>query len=134
MMGGQDGYQRDMLSQNTTSTTLMAGIRVKPTKVFSLGLNVSATDSEQALDPFDLPADDYVATHPPMSFDFSVAHTYSMIDVSRLEASADANFKFSNSMWMNLYFRYADYEDNIALFQDASGTISILGAYMGWSF
>ena len=133
-MGGQAGYQRDMLEQETTSTTIMAGIKIKPTETFSLGLYISSTESEQALDEFALPADDYVATHPAMAYDFSQSHLWSVIDVSRLEGSANANFKFSNSMWMNLYYNYADFDDNMTMFEDTSGSISIYGAYLGWSF
>lgn len=134
MMGGQDGYQRDMLSQETDSSTIVAGIRITPSKKYNLGLNVSQTDSEQRMAPFDLPAPDYVATHSAMSFDFSSSHLYSVIDVSRLDVSADANLKFSNDFWLNFYYRYSDFEDNVTLFEDLNGSISILGAYLGWSF
>ena len=133
-MGGQDGFQRDMLHQSTESTTIVAGIRITPSKKFNLGVNVSQTDSEQALDPYDLPAPDYVETHPTMSFDLTNSHLYSMIDVSRLDLNADANFKFSNAFWLNVYYRYSDFEDNVTLFGDMNGNISILGAYLGWAF
>ncbi len=134
MMGGQDGFQRDMLHQETESSTIVAGIRITPSKKFNLGINVSQTDSEQELDPFELPAPDYVETHPSMSFDFSQSHLYSMIDVGRLDVTADANFKFTNDFWLNFYYRYSDFEDNVTLFEDLNGSISILGAYLGWSF
>jgi len=133
-MGGQDGFQRDMLSQETESSTIVAGIRHTPSKKFNWGLNVSQTDSEQALDPFDLPADDYVETHPTMSFDLTNSYLYSMIDVSRLDVHADANIKFTNDFWLNFYYRYSDFEDNVTLFGDMNGNISIFGAYLGWAF
>lgn len=133
-MGGQDGYSRDMVSQNTDSETIVAGFRLTPSKKFNIGLNIAQTKSDQKMDPFDLSAPDYVETHPPMSYDFSQSHLYSMIDLDRIDLNADANFKFTNEFWMNVYFRRSEYEDNVALFEDLDGSISVLGAYLGWSF
>ncbi len=133
-MGGQDGFQRDMLHQETDSSTIVGGIRITPSKKFNLGINISQTDSEQKLDPFELPADDYVATHPSMSFDFSQSHLYSAIDVSRTDVNADANFKFTGDFWLNLYYRYSNFDDDVTMFEDLNGSISIFGAYLGWSF
>lgn len=133
-MGGQDGYQRDMVSQNTDSKTIVGGFRLTPSKKFNIGLNIAQTNSDQKMDPFDLSAPDYVETHPPMSYDFSQSHLYSMIDLDRIDFNADANFKFTNDFWMNVYFRRSEYEDNVALFDDLDGSISVLGAYLGWSF
>ncbi len=48
-MGGQDGYQRTILSQNTESTTALAGFKVNASKTFDLGLNFTWTASTQAL-------------------------------------------------------------------------------------
>ncbi len=133
-MGGQDGYQRDMLTQNTDSWTALMGVRFRPSKSFDLGINATQTKSTQSLDPFDLPAPDYVATHPSTSFDFSNAHLYSVIDVNRLDVTADANIKFNSDFWMNLYYRYSDYQDNYTMLDDLSGTAIYFGAYLGWAF
>lgn len=133
-MGGQDGYSRDMVSQNTDSDTIVGGFRLTPSKKFNLGLNIAQTKSDQKMDPFDLSAPDYVETHPPMSYDFSQSHLFSMIDLDRIDLNVDANFKFTDDFWMNVYFRRSEYEDNVALFEDLDGSISILGAYLGWSF
>lgn len=62
------------------------------------------------------------------------SHLYSMIDVGRLDVHADANFKFTNDFWLNFYYRYSDFEDNITLFGDMNGNISIFGTYLGWAF
>jgi len=133
-MGGQDGYQRTILSQSTESTTALAGFKIDASKSFDLGLNVTWTVAEQGLDPFDLSAPDYVATHPPMSYDFSQSHTYSMIDVTRLDATAFVEYVFDKDMWLNVYYRYADFDDDMTMFDDQSGKLNLLGAYLGWSF
>ncbi len=133
-MGGQDGYQRDMLSQNSDSSTVVGGFRITPSKKFNIGVSAAQTTSEQKMDPFDLSAPDYVETHPPMSFDFSNSHLYSVIDVSRLDINADANIKFKSDFWWTFYYRYSDFEDNNTMFKDYNGTINVLGTYLGWSF
>ena len=51
-MGGQDGYSRNVLAQNTESNTALAGIVVKASKSLDLGFDLSWTESTQALDPF----------------------------------------------------------------------------------
>jgi hypothetical protein len=133
-MGGQDGYSRNVLAQNTESNTALAGIVVKPSDSFDLGFDLTWTESTQSLDPFELRAPDYEATHPSMSFDFSQSHTYSAIDVTQIWGSAYANVGLTDDVWMNIYYRYGDYSDDVVLFQDDSGSVSILGAYVGWSF
>ncbi len=70
-MGGQDGYSRNVLNYNETSNSILAGVKIHPGDHWDLGLNVTYTASEGGIDPFDLPADDYVAITPPMSYDFS---------------------------------------------------------------
>ena len=133
-MGGQDGYQRDMLVQNTDSETVVAGIRITPSERFNLGVSVAQTESEQRMDPFDLSAPDYVETHPPMSFDVSNSHLYSVTDISRFDVNADASIKFNGGFWWTFYYRYADFEDNNTMFKDYTGNVQILGTYLGWSF
>ena len=74
-MGGQDGYSRDMLNYTSESNTLMAGVKYGKKDKMELGLDLSWMQAEAGLAPFDLSADDYVATHPPMSYDFSTSPT-----------------------------------------------------------
>ena len=133
-MGGQDGYQRNILAQNSESTTALAGFKVNASKAFELGLNLAWTTSHQGIDPFELSAPDFVATHPTTSYDFSQSNTYSEIDVTRLDATAFIEYLFDKSLWLNVYYRYSDFDDAITLFQDDSGTLSVLGAYLGWTF
>ena len=112
-MGGQDGYSRDLLDYNEESNNIMAGIKIRPSDRWDLGLNLAYTTAEGGLSQFDLPADDYVAITPPMSYDFSKSHTYSNIDVERFnfdaieEASVltgglDAEFGFGTGGVLNV--------------------------------
>jgi hypothetical protein len=133
-MGGQDGYARDPLSYETASDIVMAGISLRPSEAFKLGFSLTWTESDAGLDPFDLSAPDYVATHPTMQYDFSQAHTYSDLDLSRLEAAVKAGYKFSPRASFFLKYRYADFEDDAPYLYDTSGSIDIYTAAISWSF
>ena len=133
-MGGQDGFARDPLEYEIDSSTMMAGVKIKPSKKLGLGLSVSLNDSESSLEPFDLPADSYVATHPTMLYDFSQSHTYSNLDTSRLEAEAEAKYKFSEGFWLGVWYRHIDFEDDAPYLYDTSGTVKFITAALGWTF
>lgn len=133
-MGGQDGYARDLLGYDSTSNVLMVGVTVKPSETFDMGLSLTWTASEAALDPFALPADDYVATHPPTSYDFSETHTYSDLDTSRLDLQVDGRYHFNKAFWLNAAFRYADFSDDAPYLYDTSGSLSLYTVALGWKF
>jgi len=133
-MGGQDGYQSDLLSNSTQSDSAVAGFRVHLNEKAEFAMDLAYTNSKQGMAPFALPAPDYVATHPPTSFDFSQSNLYSKTDVNSFDLSTNLNFKLTDKSWLNFYYRLADYDDTIAFFQDASGTFQVLGGYMGWTF
>jgi len=133
-MGGQDGFSGNQLNYDSESNTLMAGITVRPSKAFKLNLGVAYTKSEAALDPFELPADDYVAITPTTSYDFSQTHTYSNLDTTRLDAHVTAKYKFSDTFWTKARYRRADYQDDAPYLYDTSGTIDFFSAYLGFTF
>jgi hypothetical protein len=133
-MGGQDGSARDLLNYDSTSNTLMAGIRTRPSERLELGLNLNWTESEAGLDPFDLPADDYVATHPTMAYDFSIAHTYSDLDLSRLDGQLDATYTINEELRMSFEYRYIDFTDDDPYLYDLSGALDVYTFVLGWSF
>jgi len=133
-MGGQDGYQSDLLSNKTQSDSYVLGMRVNPTEKFQIGMDLAYTNSTQGMAPFALPAPEYVETHPSMSFDFSQSHLYSQTDVNRFELSTTLNFELTDASWLNFYYRLSDYDDTITYFQDFGGTFQIIGGYMGWTF
>jgi opacity protein-like surface antigen len=133
-MGGQDGFSRDMLDYTEESSTLMAGLKIHPSDNWDLGFNVGYTTSEGGLAPFDLPADDYVAITPPMSYDFSKSHTYSNIDVNRFNLDGMFKFKFTEDLWMRLWYKYVDFSDNDPYLYDTTGSVQWATITAGWSF
>jgi len=133
-MGGQDDFSRSLLGYESTTNTLMAGFSYKPTEAFRLDLNATYTKSEAALDPFELRAPDYEATHPTMSFDFSQTHTNSDLDVTRVDALLGAKYRFTPDVWMYLSYRYADYADDAPYLYDTSGTLQVVTGSLGWKF
>jgi hypothetical protein len=132
-MGGQDGYSRDLLSYNEEANTLLGGFKVHPGS-WEVGLYLSYTSAEAGLDPFDLSAPDYVATHPPTAYDFSSTHTYSDLDVSRLDGDATIKYKFSDAMWVRFNWRYVDYSDDAPYLEDTTGTVQWATLAVGWYF
>jgi len=52
----------------------MAGLKFQPQEKSEFGIDFSWMQAEAALDPFELSAPDYVATHPSMAFDLSLIH------------------------------------------------------------
>jgi hypothetical protein len=133
-MGGQDGYSRDLLTYNEEANTLLGGIKIRPGTKWDLGIYLSYTAAEAGLDPFDLPADDYVATHPPTAYDFSASHTYSDLDVSRMDGDLMIKYKFSDAMWLRFNWRYVDYTDDAPYLEDTSGTVQWATLSAGWYF
>ncbi|MCU0305876.1 MAG: hypothetical protein MUC56_17625 [Thermoanaerobaculales bacterium] len=133
-MGGQDGYSRNLLSYNEESNSLLAGLNIHPSDRWALGFNVGYTTAEGGLDPFELPADDYVAITPTMSFDFSDTHSYSNIDVSRLNADAMFKLKLTEHFWARLWYKIVDYTDDDPILYDTTGTVQWTTITAGWSF
>ena len=133
-MGGQDGFSRDLLSYNETASSLMAGIHLKPFERWNFNVYGVYIQSEAALDPFDLPADDYVAITPSMSYDFSIAHTYTDIDLTRFEGGVEAKFSFTDSFWARANWRFIDYQDDAPALENLTGRIDFITAALGWAF
>ncbi|MEE4270477.1 MAG: hypothetical protein V2I67_02310 [Thermoanaerobaculales bacterium] len=133
-MGGQDGYSDDRLNYTEESNSLLAGIKIRPSDKWALGFNAGYTTSEGGLDQFDLPADDYVAITPPMSYDFSKSHTYSDLDLSRLNFDAMFKLKFTENLWMRLWYNIVDFTDDDPYLYDTSGTLQIATITAGLSF
>ena len=133
-MGGQDGYSRDMLDYSSESNSLMAGLKYKKKDKLELGLDVSWMKAEAGLDPFDLSADDYVESHPVMSYDFSQTNTNSDLDSTRIDADLWAKFWFRSNLWVRLRYHMVDYTDDAPYLYDTSGKFQYLAAALGWAF
>ncbi len=133
-MGGQDGYQSNLLSNDTQSDSTVLGFRVHLTEKAEIAMDLAYTNSKQGFVPFDMHAPSYEETHASMSFDFSQSHLYSKMDVNSFDVSAKLNYKLTDNSWLNFFYRLADYDDTVAFFQDSSGTYQVLGGFMGWNF
>lgn len=133
-MGGQDGFSRDVAAYNSESNTLMAGLKFGSEDTMQLGVDLSWMQAEAGLAPFDLPADDYVAITPPMSYDFSNSHTYSDLDMTRLDADLWARFQFGSNLWLRLRYHYVDFSDDAPYMYDTSGKYQYAAAAVGWIF
>lgn len=133
-MGGQDGYSRDLLDYNSQSNTLMAGLRYGAESKLQLGLDLSWMQAEAGLAPFDLPAPDFVATHPPTIFDFTTSHTYSDLDSTRIDTDLWAKYWFRPNLWLRLRYHYVDYSDDAPYMYDTSGTYQYAAAALGYAF
>ena len=132
-MGGQDGYSRTLSKYSEEANTVMGGIKVHPGS-WDLGLNLGYTVAEGGMDPYELTADDYVATHPPTIFDFSNTNTLSDLDVSRLDGDLMVKFRFSDAMWLRFNWRYVDYTDDAPYLYDTDGTVQWATLTAGWYF
>ena len=133
-MGGQDGYSRDMLDYTSESNTVMAGAKYGKKDKMELGVDLSWMQAEAGLAPFELSAADYVETHPPMSYDFSVTNTYSDLDSTRVDAELWAKFFFKSNFWLRVRYHYVDYQDDAPYLYDTSGTYQFAAATVGWAF
>ena len=133
-MGGQDGFSRDLLDYNSDSNTLMAGLKYGTDEKMQLGIDLSWMQAEAALAPFDLPADDYVAITPPMSYDFSITHLNSDIDNTRIDADAWAKFWIKSSLWLRFRYHFVDFQDDAPYLDDTSGKYQYATAAVGWVF
>ena len=133
-MGGQDGYATDPLSYDTENGILMAGLTIKPSKTFKIGTDITYAQSEAGLNPFDLSAPDYVAITPPMSYDFTYSHTYSDLDITRLDWDLYTKIYFSKDFWMFLKYRIVDFNDDAPYMYDTTGKVQFLTGALGWTF
>lgn len=133
-MGGQDGFSRDVLDYSSDSNTLMAGLKYQTKNKTEFGIDFSWMQAEAGLAPFDLSADDYVETHPVMSYDFSQTNTYSDLDNTRIDADLWAKFWFNSKWWLRLRYHYADFQDDAPYLYDTSGTYQYAAAAVGLVF
>ena len=132
-MGGQDGYSRTMARYSEESNTLLGGFKVRPNN-WTVGVYLGYTQAEGGMAQYELPADDYVATHPTMSFDFTNSYSYSNLDVSRLEGDLNLKYTFADGLWLRFWYRLIDYQDDQPYLYDTSGTVQWATFTAGWKF
>ncbi len=122
------------MSYDISNDILVLGIVVKPVDRLRVDLSGTWTQSDAAIDPFDLSAPDYVATHPPTAYDFSQSHLYSDLDVTRYDAQLAATYDLADRYWLSLQYRYAELEDDAPYLYDTSGSFQRYGAAFGLRF
>jgi hypothetical protein len=135
-MGGQDGFARALVAYTIDSDILMAGLTLKPSERFKLGLRLGYTVSEAGMDPFDIAdqAADFVSTHPATQYDFSQVHTYSDLDTTRIDATFKMDYSFADDLWAMFMYRYSDFADDAPYMYDTSGTFDWVSVGVGWNF
>ena len=109
-MGGQDGFSRDLLNYNEESNSILAGIKIHPGEKWDLGFDVGYTTAEGGLDPFDLPADDYVAITRRCRTTSEHPHLLD-IDIERINFDAMLRYSFSDNLWFRLWYKLVDFDD-----------------------
>ena len=87
-------------------------------------------DADAALEAFDFG----VTPFGFMSYDFSLTHTNSDLDVSRLELGIHGRFAVGEQASIVAGYRWADFEDDAPYLYDTSGSVSIYSLGVAWSF
>ena len=117
-------------------STLMGGVTIKPSEAFEIGIDAVYSSSAGALEQYtfaDVPPD-FLASKPNQSYDFSHSHTYSDLDVTRLELAISFRYAVSEMMSVRGGYRYIDLEDDAPYLYDTTGSVDFYSLGLAWSF
>lgn len=130
-MSGQDGSARALLSYDTESDTVLGGFNFKPAPRWKFGAEIAWNDSSAGIAPyrFEVPQEFLNANQ---SYDFSLSHLYSDLDLSRIEAELNAQYSFAEDRWIGLEYRRVDVEDDAPYITDLTGAIDWYALSVGW--
>jgi hypothetical protein len=112
----------------------MAGINVRPARPLTIALLASYTASDFAMDPMTLNGGEFAETQHLMPYDYSKNHTFSDLDVSRFDGSAELRYQVSKAFSLRGLYRYVDYQDDAPYLYDTSGTVHIVSGGFGLVF
>lgn len=112
----------------------MAGFWTMPAEVFELGLDLTYTVGDAGLEEIRISAPEWAATHPNQSYDFSETHTFSDLDLTRLDAELWGKMHFATKYWVRASYRYAEVEDDQPYISDYTGDASWYGLSIGREF
>lgn len=112
----------------------MAGVNVRPAGPVTLALLASYTASDFAMDPMTLNGGDFAARSHLQPYDYSLTHTFSDLDVSRFDASAELRYKVSKLFALRGLYRYVDYQDDAPYLDDTSGKVHVVSGGFGLTF
>jgi hypothetical protein len=112
----------------------MAGVNVRPAGPVTLALLASYTASDFALDPMTLNGGDFAAHHELQPYDYSLTHTFSDLDVSRFDASAELSYRLTKSFSVRGLYRFIDYQDDAPYLASTSGKVNVVSGGFGLVF
>ncbi len=112
----------------------MAGVNVRPAQPVTISLVASYTESDFAMDPMTLNGGDFAAHHDLQPYDYSLTHTFSDLDVSRFDGSAELRWQLSKMFSVRGLYRYVDYQDDAPYLYDTTGKVQIVSGGFGLVF
>lgn len=71
---------------------------------------------------------------PIQSWDFSQAHLFSDLDVTRTDLTLSGRWQFGGPWWLDARARFAEYEDDAPYLYDTSGQLDDLSLAVGRRF
>ncbi len=112
----------------------MAGVNLRPAGPVTLALLASYTASDFSMDPWTLNGGEFAARSHLQPYDYSLTHTFSDLDVSRFDASAELRYRLSKSFSLRGLYRFIDYQDDAPYLEDASGRVNVVSGGFGLVF
>ena len=118
------------IEYENTSNTFTAGLTYHASERVEIGIDGVWNDADAAMDAFDFP----VTPFGQMSYDFSLTHLNSDLDVSRMELGIHGRFAVGEKVGLVAGYRYADFEDDAPYLYDTSGSVSFYNLGVAWNF
>ncbi len=124
------------MEYENNDSTFMAGLTIKPSEALEIGFDAVYSNADGSLEQFTfdgVPAD-FLANRPNQSYDFTHAHTYSDLDVTRLELALTFNYAFNETMSLWGGYRYIDLEDDAPYLYEVTGSVDFYSLGLAWGF
>lgn len=123
------------IEYESTSNTFTAGLNYHASKKVEIGIDGVWNDADAALEAFDFDVPQaFLAANPNMSYDFTLTHLNSDLDVSRLELGIHGRFEVAERIGIVAGYRYLDFEDDAPYLYDTSGSVSFYNLGVAWVF
>ncbi len=118
------------IEYESTSNTFTAGLTYHASEKVEIGIDGVWNDADAALEAFDFD----VTPFGFMAYDFSLTHTNSDLDVSRMELGVHGRFAVGGQASLVAGYRYLDFEDDAPFLYDTSGSVSFYNLGVAWTF
>ena len=112
----------------------MAGLNVRPAEPVTLSFVATWTASDFSMDPMTLNGGEFASHHALQPYDYSKTHTFSDLDVSRFDGSAELRWQLSKMFSVRGLYRYVDYQDDAPYLYDTTGKVQIVSGGFGLVF